>query len=95
MTTQTKKPLRRERHIRAHALRSGDEMQYEGRWWQVVRQLKEGEKIEWTDKGEEKHAQADPDFYEGRVVCLLIKRGSRHQIIYSGRNAVIRIFRTG
>ena len=91
MTTTT----RRERPVRGHAVRPGDEIRYDSKWWQVVRQVEGGTEVRWNDKGVDKVANI-PDYVDGETFfAFLVRRGSHHITLTFTRTSIQRIIRGG
>lgn len=85
----------KQRHIRAHALRPGDQVEYggKGKWWVVDRALEPGEVVTWTDKMGEQSFTVPSWVTVAQTTALLIRRGSRRTGLLVGRNVVVKILR--
>jgi hypothetical protein len=78
----------RERHIRARAIREGDQVYHAHKWWVVERAgLRPGEKIIVDREGTEKEVM------NSNGARVLLVRGSAKAILYAPDTAVVRIMR--
>jgi hypothetical protein len=78
----------RERHIRAHAIRKGDQVYHTHKWWVVETVgLTPGDKIIIDRDGAEKEVM------DTNGVRILLQRGSIKTILYAPDTAVVRIMR--
>lgn len=100
MTTEAKKIIRERRTIRFHGVKAGQEIEHERKWWQVVRLVAQGETIT-CKKGKDAELKVyviddiiPADAWERGLRGVLIKRGSYETILFSGRNALVKIIRT-
>jgi hypothetical protein len=97
--TTAKKPIREQRTIRFRAVKPGQDILHDGKWWNVVRPVEPGETITYkdgldADKKPKTKTVEIGDLYEGRICGYLIKRGSVETIIFAGTNACVKIIRT-
>lgn len=90
------KIIRQQRTVRFHALRAGDEVEHQRKWWLVVGSVRAGGQVTTFDpKTDTSKVMTVLETADGeRVLAYQIKRGSYVDVLYGGRNVLTKIIRT-
>ena len=84
----------RQRTVRLHAVREGDEFYFDSRWWIVkAHDVKSGDKFKGFDKEGNERVEEIQQFNPERSCALWIVRGRRGTVIIGPKVSTVKIIR--